>query len=105
MPVWLQVVLAVWGCLAPFLAAAWKWGRSLTNQLAAIGQWFDPKSALGQQYGTLPSQVGAVRTKVDEIVDNERIVHRIAAIERTQDDHAGTITQIDHRLRQIEAKR
>lgn len=116
MPVWLQVILAVWGGVAPLVGVGWKWARGLQQQVSAIGQWFDPRSALGQQFGTLPAQVGELRLRVDEIVDSERVVQRIASIERKQDTFqitqetmqatqasmAGQIDKIHSRLRQIE---
>lgn len=103
MPVWLQVILAVWGGVAPLVGVAWKWGRGLQKQVEAIGQWFDPRSALGQQFGTLPAQVGELRIRVDEIIDSERVVQRIASIERKQDDFAAEIERVHKRLTQVEA--
>ena len=86
MPIWLQVVLGVWGAFVPVIAALWKWAKGLTDRIGAISQWFDPNSALGQLHGTLPAQVQDLRTELGHLKDKERIVERIAVVEKKVED-------------------
>jgi hypothetical protein len=81
MPVWLAVILGVWSAILPLVAVSLKWGRSLTAQVLAISQWFDPSSALGQQHGTLPGQVRELREDINTVVGKERVVERLASVE------------------------
>lgn len=81
MPVWLTVLLSVYGSLFPIMAAGWKWGKGITDSIRAMSQWFDGDSALGKQQGTLPEQMTRLNSQVKELVERERVLERVLRTE------------------------
>lgn len=81
MPTWLVVILAVWGAMFPVVAAGWKWAAGINRLIGSVSQWFDSESALGKQYGTLPSQVSDLQRAIEGLLSTERILPRLQDVE------------------------